>query len=181
MTAMPALAGNNPDKRIIIGRISGVHGIRGWLKVFSYTEPRENIFLYQPWLLGEGNRQSGAQWSEIEFADCGTSGKTLVVKLPGIEDREAALEFVGRSLAVARGHLPEPESGQYYWTDLMHLEVVTLAGERLGKVVDIHATGANDVLIVQGDRRRAVPFVMDEVIREVDREAAVITVDWEWD
>ena len=178
---MPAQAGKEPGKRVIVGRISGVHGIRGWLKVFSYTDPRENIFLYQPWLLGEGRKQSGAQWTEIEFADCGTSGKTLVVKLPGIEDREAALELVGRSLAVYREHLPEPESGQYYWTDLMHLEVVTLTGERLGKVVDIHATGANDVLIVQGDGRRAIPFVMDRVVRQVDREAAVITVDWEWD
>ena len=178
---MPAQAGNGPDKRIIIGRISGIHGLRGWLKVFSYTDPRENIFLYQPWLLGAGSKQSGAQWSEIEFADCGTSGKALVVSLPGIEDRETALELVGRSLAVPRERLPEPEPGQYYWTDLMRMEVVTLAGERLGKVVDIHATGANDVLIVQGGGRRAIPFVMDEVIRQVDRDAAAITVDWEWD
>lgn len=178
---MPAQAGSEPDKRIIIGRISGVHGIRGWLKVFSYTDPRENIFLYQPWLLAEGRKGSATKWTEIEFADCGSSGKTLMVRLPGIEDREAALEFVGRSLAVYREHLPEPETGQYYWTDLMHMEVVTLAGERLGKVADIHATGANDVLIVQGDRRRPIPFVMDEVIRRVDQDAAVITVDWEWD
>lgn len=177
---MPA-PGNGPDKRIIIGRISGIHGICGWLKVFSCTDPRENVFLYQPWLLGEGGKGSGTKWTEIEFADCGTSGKTLVARLPGIEDREAALELVGRSLAVYREHLPEPETGQYYWTDLMRMEVVTLAGERLGKVVDIHATGANDVLIVQGGRRRSVPFVMDEVIRRVDQDAAVITVDWEWD
>ncbi len=178
---MPAQAGNESDKRIIIGRMSGVHGTRGWLKVFSYTDPRENIFLYQPWLLGEGSKGNGTKWTEIEFADCGTSGKTLVVKLPGIEDREAALELVGRSLAVYRERLPKPEPGQYYWTDLMHMEVVTLTGEQLGRVVDIHETGANDVLIVRGDRRRSIPFVMDEVIRRVDQDAAVITVDWEWD
>ena len=178
---MPAQAGNESDKRIIIGRMSGVHGTRGWLKVFSYTDPRENIFLYQPWLLGEGSKGNGTKWTEIEFADCGTSGKTLVVKLPGVEDREAALELVGRSLAVYRERLPEPEPGQYYWTDLMHMEVVTLTGEQLGRVVDIHETGANDVLIVEGGRRRSIPFVMDEVIRRVDQDAAVITVDWEWD
>lgn len=178
---MPASAGNEPGKRIIIGRISGVHGIRGWLKVFSYTDPRENIFQYQPWLLGQGKKQSGEKWTEIEFADWGTSGKTLVVKLSGIEDREAALEFVGRPLSVFRERLPELESGQYYWTDLMHMEVVTLTGKCLGRVVDIHATGANDVLVVQGNGRRAIPFVVDEVIRQVDRDAAVITVDWEWD
>ena len=178
---MPAQAGDEPDKRIIIGRISGVHGIRGWLKVFSYTDPRENIFLYQPWLLGDGSKQGDGKWTNVEFADCGTGGKTLVVKLPGIEDREAALEFVGRSLAIDRERLPEPEPGQYYWTDLMRMEVVTLTGEQLGRVVDIHETGANDVLVVRGDRRRSIPFVMDEVIRRVDRDAAVITVDWEWD
>ena len=178
---MPARAGNEPGKRVVIGRISGVHGIRGWLKVFSYTDPRENIFLYQPWLLEDGSKEGGGKWTEIECADSGTSGKTLVARLPGIEDREAALQFVGRSLAVSRERLPEPEPGQYYWTDLMRMEVVTLAGERLGKVVDIHATGANDVLVVQGDGRQAVPFVMEEVIRRVDRDAAVITVDWEWD
>ena len=178
---MPAQAGNEPGRRVIIGRISGVHGIHGWLKVFSCTDPRENIFSYQPWLLGGGRKQGDGEWTEIEFADCGTSGKTLVVKLPGVEDREAALELVGRSLAVYRERLPKPEPGQYYWTDLMHMEVVTLTGEQLGRVVDIHETGANDVLIVQGGRRRSIPFVMDEVIRRVDQDAAVITVDWEWD
>ena len=176
---MPAQAG--PDKRVIIGRISGIHGVSGWLKVFSHTDPRDNIFLYQPWLLEQGGEGSGAEWAEIEFTDCGTSGKTLVVKFPGIEDREAALEFVGRSLAVYRQRLPEPEPGQYYWTDLMRMEVVTRTGEPLGRVVDIHETGANDVLIVQGDRRRSIPFVMDEVIRRVDQDAALITVDWDWD
>ena len=175
------MPGNGPGRRIVIGRISGTHGTRGWLKVFSYTDPRENIFLYQPWLLGAGSEESSAAWAEIEFADCGTSGKTLVVKLPGIEDRETAYQFVGRSLAVYRERLPEPEQGEYYWADLMHMEVVALTGERFGKVVDIHATGANDVLIVQGDRRRTIPFVMGEVIRRVDEEASLITVDWEWD
>lgn len=174
---MPARAGDEPGRRIILGRISGIHGTRGWLKVFSCTDPRENIFLYQPWLLEE----SGADWTEMEFADYGTSGKTLVVKLPGIEDRETAHQFVGRSLAVYRERLPEPEPGEYYWADLMHMEVVALTGEQLGRVIDIHATGANDVLVVQGDRRRTIPFVMDEVIRRVDEDASLITVDWEWD
>lgn len=178
---MPAQAGNGPGKRIVIGRISGVHGIRGWMKVFSYTEPRENIFLYQPWLLGEGSEEAGAAWTEIEFTDCGTSGRTLVVRLPGIEDRETALQYVGRSLAVCRTRLPEPGSGEYYWADLMDMEVVARTGEPLGRVADIIATGANDVLIVQGDRRRSIPFVMDRVVLQVDRDAAVITVDWEWD
>ena len=157
-----------------------MHGVHGWLKLFSYTDPRENIFSYQPWLLGDDGKAGGAAWSEIEFADYGSSGKTLLVKLPGVEDREAAQVLVGSTLALYRAQLPEPEHGEYYWTDLMGMEVVALGGERLGRVVNIRATGANDVLIVQGERRRTIPFVMEEVVREVDQAGAVITVDWEW-
>lgn len=174
-------AGDGPGKRVIIGRISGVHGVHGWLKVFSYTEPRENIFLYQPWLLGNDNSTVGATWSEIEFVECGHRGKTLVVKFPGVEDRESAGRFVGRSLAVPRNSLPEPDPGEYYWADLLQMEVVALTGRRLGRVIDIRETGANDVLVVEGDARRSVPFVMGEVIRQVDLQRAVITVEWEWD
>ena len=178
---MPEPAGSGPGKRVIIGRISGVHGVRGWLKVFSYTKPRENIFLYQPWLLGEADNSAGATWTEIEFADCGNRGKSLVVKFAGVEDRDSAGQFIGRQVAVYRASLPEPGSGEYYWTDLLGMEVVTLAGKRLGKVVDILETGANDVLVVEGDRRRSVPFIREEVIRQVDLDSALITVEWEWD
>ena len=174
-------AGNGQGKRVVIGRISGVHGVRGWLKVFSYTEPRENIFLYRPWLLGEDNNAAGATWTEIEFDDCGSRGKTLVVKFPGVQDRETAGRYIGRPLAVPRNRLPEPAAGEFYWADLMRMEVVTRTGKRLGRVVDILETGANDVLVVEGDRRRSIPFVMGEVISRVDPDDAIITVEWEWD
>ena len=174
-------AGNEQGKRVIIGRISGVHGVSGWLKVFSYTAPRDNIFLYQPWLLGEDGKDTDTAWTEAEYDECGSRGKTLVVKFPGVEDREAAGRFVGRPLAVQRNRLPEPASGEYYWADLMQMEVVTRTGKRLGRVVDMLETGANDVLVVEGDKRRSIPFVMGEVIRRVDLDDARITVEWEWD
>ena len=104
-----------------------------------------------------------------------------MVKLPGVEDRETADKMIGRPVAVQREHLPEPASGEYYWTDLLHMEVVALSGKRLGRVVDIRATGSNDVLVVEGETRCSIPFVMDEVIRQVDLEGAIISVDWEWD
>ena len=175
------LAGNEPGKRVIIGKISGVHGIHGWLKVFSYTEPRDNIFSYHPWLLGEGKKNAGGTWTEVEFVECGKSGKALIVKFPGIEDRETAVQLIGRPVAVQRERLPEPVSGEYYWADLLHMEVVALGGRRLGRVADIRATGSNDVLVVEGVKRCSIPFVMDEVIRQVDLDRAIITVDWEWD
>ncbi len=174
-------AGNEQEKRVIIGRISGVHGVRGWLKVFSYTAPRDNIFLYQPWLLGEDDKGTDTAWTEVEYDECGSRGKTLVVKFPGVEDREVAGRFVGRPLAVQRNRLPEPASGEYYWADLMQMVVVTRTGKRLGRVVDMLETGANDVLVVEGDKRRSIPFVMGEVITQVDLDDALITVEWEWD
>ena len=179
---MPAQAGDKPDKpgkRIILGRISGTHGVRGWLKVFSCTDPRDNIFLYQPWLLEPGREDGNDAWSEVEFVERGASGKTLIVRLPGIEDKEAALPLAGRSLATYRERLPEPEAGEYYWADLMQMEVVSVAGERLGKVVDLRETGANDVLVVQGLSRCLIPFVNDEIVREVDLDNGVIRVDWQ--
>ena len=174
-------AADRSGQRVVIGRISGVHGVRGWLKVFSYTEPRENIFLYQPWLLGEDSVNAAAPWTEVEFAECGKKGKILAVKFPGVEDRGTAGQFIGRLLAVQRKRLPKLAAGEYYWADLLHLEVVAQTGKRLGRVVDIRETGANDVLVVEGDKRRSLPFVMDEVIRQVDLDGAVITVAWEWD
>ena len=98
-----------------------------------------------------------------------------------MEDRDAAARFIGRPLAVLRNRLPEPASGEYYWADLMQMVVVTGTGKRLGRVVDVLETGANDVLVVEGDKRRSIPFVMGEVIRRVDLDDARITVEWEWD
>ncbi len=178
---MPGPAGNEPGKRVVIGKLSGVHGVHGWLKVFSYTEPRENIFSYHPWLLGESGKNAGGTWTEVEFVEWGSSGKTLLVKFPGVKDRESADKLIGCQVAVRRERLPEPVPGEYYWADLLHTEVVALSGKRLGRVVDIRATGANDVLVVEGGKRRSIPFVMEEVIRQVDLDGAIITVDWEWD
>ena len=164
LNTMPALAGNEPGRRVIIGRISGVHGTRGWLKVFSYTDPRENIFLYQPWLLGEGRKETERNGPKSNLQIAGRAAKPWWLKFRESRTGKRRLNSSADSLAIYRERLPEPEPGQYYWTDLMHMEVVTLTGEQLGRVVDIHETGANDVLIVRGDRRRSIPFVMDEVI-----------------
>ena len=171
-------------KRVIIGKITGGHGVTGWLKVFSYTEPRENIFLYQPWLLEKGGRENGEEggaWTEVEFADSGKKGKILVVKFAGVEDRDSAVAFIDCGIAVYRAQLPAPPAGEYYWTDLLQMEVVSVSGKQLGKIIDIRETGANDVLIVEGKTRCSIPFVKDEIIKQVDMDNGVIKVDWQWD
>jgi len=161
---------------VILGRIVGLFGVRGWVKVHSYTEPREAVLDYRDWLLS----RDGA-WEPVEVAEGRQHGKGIVVRLQGIEDRDAAAELLGSDIGVDRDTLPEAGEGQYYWADLEGLTVVRKDGTELGKVAYLMATGANDVLVVDGPVERLIPFVPDTVILDVDLAAGVIRVDWEWD
>lgn len=151
----------------------GLHGVTGWLKVASYTEPEDNLFAYSPWLI-----ETAGAWTATEVADKGRSGKTWRVKLKGVASRDAAARLVHCRIAVDRASLPDLPAGSHYWADLLGKEVATVAGERLGKVVDIQETGANDVLVVQGETRCLIPFVKGEVVKRVDLEGGVIEVEW---
>lgn len=161
---------------VILGRIVGLFGVRGWVKVHSYTEPRAALLDYRDWLLC----RDGA-WEPVEVAEGREHGKGIVVRLQGIEERDAAAELLGRDIGVDRDTLPEAEDGQYYWADLEGLTVVHVDGTELGKVAYLMATGANDVLVVDGPVERLIPFVPETVILDVDLAAGVIRVDWEWD
>ena len=164
-----------PERHVLLGKIVGVHGVRGELKLESYTEPRARIFDYRPWLL----RSAVGELSE-EGARGREQGKGLVAVLPGVADRDAALALVGTEIWVPRAALPAPAPGEYYWSDLEGLEVVNLEGIALGRVSHLVATGANDVLVVRdGDRERLVPFVIDDFVTDVDLERQRITVDWD--
>ena len=164
------------SKPLVLGRISGLYGVRGWVKVHSYTEPREAILKYGSWLL----EQDGV-WRETSVAEGRKQGKTVVARLDAVTDRDMASAFVGMTIGVARSDLPETDSGEYYWTDLEGLQVIHQDGRILGKVAYLLATGANDVLVIQGDQEVLVPFVKDEVIKGVDLATGIISVDWEWD
>jgi 16S rRNA processing protein RimM len=120
-------------------------------------------------------------WREVDVAEGRKQGKTVIARLDGITDRELAAALVGATIGIARENLPETESGEYYWADLEGLQVVHGDGRVLGKVAYLLATGANDVLVVQGEQEILVPFVRNEVIKDVDLAAGIINVDWEWD
>jgi len=168
--------GLTDSKPLILGRISGLYGVRGWVKVHSYTDPREAILKYRGWLLERDD-----VWRETSVAEGRKQGKTVIARLEGVTDRDMAAAYVGTMIGVARADLPETASGEYYWADLEGLEVVHQDGRVLGKVVYLLATGANDVLVVQGEQEILVPFVIDEVIKGVDLAAGIISVDWDWD
>ncbi len=162
-----------PDADIVIvGRLTGVHGVRGGMKLLSFTQPREAIFSYRPWFIGRQER-------EMECVRGRPKGKTLVAEIRGIETREVAQEFVGQEISVSRDRLPELESGEYYWTDLIGLNVFTLDGQDLGAVERLIETGANDVLVVQGDRERLIPYVPGHFVKRVDLDQRRLEVDWD--
>lgn len=161
---------------VVVGRISGLYGVRGWLRVFSYTEPRENIVDYNPWLI-----HSDGDWQPVEIEDGRAQGKGVVVKLVGYDDRDAAARLLGLDIAVHRDQLGELKPGEYFWADLEGLRVVTRAGVDLGVVDHLFATGANDVIVVRGDRERLIPFVQGDVIRNIDLHGGVMEVDWDPD
>ncbi len=163
------------EKWVLVGRIVGLSGVRGEVKLESYTEPRTRIFSYQPWLL-----KSVSGESEIGGCRGRAQGKGVVAKLPGIADRDAAARFVGSEIWVRRSALPRSKEGEYYWADLEGLEIVTVEGAMLGRVSHLVATGANDVLVVKdGERERLIPFVTGDYVKTVDLESGRITVDWD--
>lgn len=172
--ASPPRSGAADEKWVLVGRIIGLSGVRGELKLESYTEPRTQIFSYQPWLL-----KSASGESEIRGCRGRAQGKGVVVTLPEIGDRDQAARFVGSEVWVRRSALPRSKRGEYYWADLEGLEVVTVEGAKLGRVSHLVATGANDVLVVKGERERLIPFAIDEYVKQVDFESGRITVDWD--
>ncbi|HWU77920.1 MAG TPA: ribosome maturation factor RimM [Rhodanobacter sp.] len=163
-------------RRVLIGRIVGLYGVQGWLKIESWSEPRMRIFDYQPWLLGAA---PGAV-TQISGVTGRTQGKGMVARLPGVDDREQAAALIGTDIYVAREQLPPPAKDEYYWVDLEGLEVVTTDDVKLGRVSHLFATGANDVVVVRdGARERLIPFVQGSYVRSVDLSAGRMLVDWD--
>jgi len=165
------------EPRLIpIGRIVGVFGVKGWVKVLSDTNPPVNILSYAPWYV----RRNG-QWHSYAVAEAQAHGKGFVARLEGCSDRDRAMEFIGSDIAVERSQLPALPPDEHYWIDLTGLAVVNQHGIRLGSVSHLFATGANDVLVVKDNRGEdiLIPYVPDYYILNVDSTAGTITVDWE--
>lgn len=174
-TAIAPEAGPTDERRIAVGRIAGVFGIKGWVRVFSYTDPPENILDYGPWLVGE------TEPTTYRVTEGARHGRGIIAHLDGVNDRDVARELIGKPIWVPRERFNEAGPNQYYWSDLIGLRVVNGEGTELGRVEDLIETGANDVLVVRGERRRLLPFVIGRVVMSVDAEAGVINVEWDAD
>ncbi len=166
--------GTPAGQRVVLGHIAGVYGVRGWVKIFSETAPREGILRYSPWLIGDSDQPRKVLEGRVH-------GKGVVARLEGCDDRDQAAALVDQEIAVGRDRLPPARPDEFYWIDLEGLSVVTLEGAQLGQVSHLFSTGANDVLVVVGERERLLPFAWDSVIRSVDFEQRLIQVDWDPD
>lgn len=163
-------------RRILLGRVIGAFGVRGEVKLESWTEPRDAIFRYQPWIL---RSPQGAE-RELRGVRGRDTGKLVVARFPDIDDRDAVEAMRGTEIHVPRDALPPPKPGEYYWVDLEGLRVVNLEGVALGTVSHLFSTGANDVLVARDDEReRMIPFVTPQFVHGVDFDAGVVTVDWD--
>jgi len=182
---------NSKSEKVILGRITGVYGVKGWLKVFSHTDPMESIVDFSPWYIRSEGRGQGSQkpapWTEVKLKAGKRHAKTVVIKLEHCNDRDQAMAYVGTEIAVELQQLEQQrEEGSYYWRDLIGLRVTNQQGIELGKVKTLLETGANDVLVVvfeeEGEtKERLIPWTIDMAIVAVDIENGCIEVDWDAD
>lgn len=162
---------------VLLGRVLGAFGVRGELKIESFTDPKSAILRYRPWIL----RDAQGRERELDGVRGRETNKGPVATFPDVVDRDAADALRGTDIYIPRAALPPPQPGEYYWADLEGLRVTTVDGVDLGTVSHLLATGANDVFVVRGERERMLPFVQPDCVKSVDFDTRTITVDWDPD
>ena len=164
-------------QRVVLGRISGLFGVKGWVKVYSETQPPANILDYSPWYLN-----LAGQWQPYEIKQGQPHGKGIIARLGDCTDRDQASALVGADIAIARNQLPGLQANEFYWADLVGLEVIDQNGDCLGKVDHLLETGANDVLVIRAKQQEIlVPYISGQVIKAIDLDKGVIQVEWDLD
>ncbi|BES72505.1 ribosome maturation factor RimM [Marinobacter nanhaiticus D15-8W] len=164
----------------VVGRITSVFGVKGWVKVYSYTDPMEGILDYPHWHISQGGKKV-----DLEVVEGKRHGPGIVVRLKGVNDRDQARSYCGLDVMVPIESLPELPEGEYYWHQLEGLAVTTPEGDILGVVKHLMETGSNDVIVVRptpksiDNRERLIPYLPDQVIQSVDLAAGTIVADWD--
>ena len=166
---------------IVLGRIVAPYGVHGWLRVHPFgDDPQAWRGMRQWWLAAEADAPESG-WAAYDLEEVKVHGGGVVAKLVGIGDRTTAEALGPRFVGAPREVLPTPAEGEYYWADLVGLDVANVQGSALGRVDSLIETGANQVLVVvDGERERLVPFV-GQVVKNVDVADRLIRVDWDPD
>lgn len=172
---------NTPDDMLTLGKISGVFGVKGWVKIYSHTSPLQQIVKYSPLYL---RKKEG--WQPVKIVKGQKQGKGVIAQLEGVNDRDQAFSLIGTEIGIKREQLPGLSSDTYYWTDLEGLSVFTLDDVLLGVIDWIFNAGSNDVLVVKGrengkDRERMIPWIEEHVVKSVNLEQSRVVVDWDPD
>jgi len=163
------------DRVVILGKIVGTFGVKGWIKIKSYTEPVDNILEYEMWQLGRAG-----EWKPVTLEDARLTDKGVLVKLEGLETPEEARLKVGQEIGVWRSQMPPPEPGEYYLSDLEGMEAQSPTGERLGRVDHFRTTPGGTVVIVKGEQEHWIPFVKERIVK-VEMDAGRVVLDWSAD
>lgn len=161
------------DQYLLAGKIGAVHGLKGWLKVHSFTNPSENILQYRPWFI-----ESLDGYQPLISDNHRWQAQVLVVHFKGLDSRETTGHLTNKSLYIKKAQLPLLKKGEYYWEELVGLRVSNLEGVDLGMVTSLLATGANDVLYIEGKETHCVPYLPKQVIKQVDLLEKTMLVDW---
>jgi len=168
-----ALTPHLDEKKLLVGKINGFFSVQGWVKIFSYTEPRRNILEYQPWYFID----NGA-YKAIEIASGREQSKTIVAHVKGIDSRDQASQLIGKNLYIDKDQLPELDDDEHYWYELNGFRVINKNGVNLGVVNYLVDTGSNNVLVTKGDKEYWIPYINPYLV-SVDKQNRVITVDWD--
>ncbi|HDZ16007.1 MAG TPA: ribosome maturation factor RimM [Methylophaga aminisulfidivorans] len=166
------------DEFISVGKISAAFGVKGWVKIYSFTEPRANILQYSPLYMSRRG-----EWIEVKVTGGRTQGKGVVMGIDNVTDRDQVQALIGAELAIKKSQLEPVEEDEFYWNDLEGLTVLNISDEVIGVVDHLMETGANDVLVVKKSKQAEIliPFVMDEIVKQVDLDKSTIIVDWSTD
>lgn len=176
MSSESIVGGGDNPRLIEAGKVIGAFGVRGWIKIYSYTAVPGNILRYLPWALDVRGLKT-----PVELVESALHSSVVVARLKGFDDRAQAETLKNARIYIPRNVFPELADGSFYWDDLIGLSVSTIAGHQLGRVSRLMETGANDVMVVKGDRERLIPFVMGAYVKAVDTVGGAITVDWDPD
>ena len=166
------------DEIIVLGKISGLFGIKGWVKIYSETRPKEGICDYSAF-----NLQINGKWQHCEVEAIKPQSKTIIAKFKNINSPEEAQLLQGATIGLAASELPKLDQNTYYWRDLIGSQVKNHEGVDFGIVDAILETGANDVLVIKDvdNKERLVPFTVGHAIVSVNHEQKLIIVDWDAD
>lgn len=167
---------SNQEHWIVIGRFGRPHGIKGFVTVHSFTEPRDNILRYTDW-----HAFINKKWQPIKLLCAEVQNKSIITQIEGYPGRELVARLTNIEIAVQQEQLEKLESGEYYWHQLIGMNVINSKGESFGTVIEIIPTGSNDVLVVQGEKKHLIPYLPGKFILDINKDQQIITVDWDMD